>query len=84
MKKYYILIFVLVASLGLSACQEQFDLRTNGTIDMTEVWKDRNRTKGYLNACYGYIYGNSINYAAYTDDAVQSREATPGTSYDIW
>ncbi|MGN1215503.1 MAG: RagB/SusD family nutrient uptake outer membrane protein, partial [Candidatus Cryptobacteroides sp.] len=84
MKKYYILFSILVASFALSACQEQLDLRSNGTIDMTEVWKDRNRTKGYLNACYNYIPGNSIDYAAYTDDAVQSREATSGSQYDVW
>ncbi|MGN1215653.1 MAG: RagB/SusD family nutrient uptake outer membrane protein, partial [Candidatus Cryptobacteroides sp.] len=84
MKKYYILFSILVASFALSACQEQLDLRSNGTIDMTEVWKDRNRTRGYLNACYNYIPGNSIDYAAYTDDAVQSREATSGSQYDVW
>ena len=84
MKKYYILFSIFVASFALSACQEQFDLRSNGTIDMTEVWKERNRTKGYLNSCYNYIPGTSIDYAAYTDDAVQSRAVTPGTSYDVW
>ena len=84
MKKYYILFSIFVASFALSACQEQFDLRSNGTIDMTEVWKERNRTKGYLNSCYNYIPGTSIDYAAYTDDAVQSRAVTPGTSFDVW
>ncbi|MGN0202420.1 MAG: RagB/SusD family nutrient uptake outer membrane protein [Candidatus Cryptobacteroides sp.] len=84
MKKYYILFSIFVASFALSACQEQLDLRSNGTIDMSEVWTDRNRTKGYINACYNYIPGNSIDYAAFTDDAVQSREATSGSQYDIW
>ena len=86
MKKYYILIFVLVASLGLSSCQSKFDLRSNGTIDMTDVFKDRNSIKGYLNACYSYLssVSPSINNGAYTDDAQHSQAITAGTSYDYW
>lgn len=85
MKKYYILILALVASVGFfSSCQDKFDLRTNGTIDMTQVFIDRNRTKGYLNACYNYILGNNLNAGSFSDDAVHSQAITAGSQYDYW
>lgn len=84
MKKYYILILVLVASLGLSSCQDKFDLRSNGTIDMKDVFKDRNRTKGYLNSCYNYVPGFDIYAGSFSDDAQNSMAAQSGNAYDIW
>jgi SusD family. len=84
MKKYYILILTLAAVLGLSSCQEKLDLRTNGTIDMKEVFKDRNRTKGYLNSCYNYIQGTGVYDCSFSDDAENSLAINPGTAYDIW
>ena len=61
MKKFRILILALAATAAFSACQDALDLRSNGTIDMSEVFKDRNRTKGYLNACYNYIKNCRFN-----------------------
>lgn len=85
MKKYYILILALVASVAcFSSCQDKFDLRDNGTIDMTKVFIDRNRTKGYLNACYNYVLGTNLNAGSFSDDAVHSQAITNGTAYDYW
>ena len=84
MKKFRILILALAATAAFSACQDALDLRSNGTIDMSEVFKDRNRTKGYLNACYNYIKNPSVNVGSFTDDAQNSQDITAGSSYDIW
>lgn len=84
MKKYYILSLVLVAALGLSSCQDKLDLRDNGKIDMSQVFKDRNRTRGYLNSCYSYMIGVNFDAAAWSDDAQHSSAANAKTSYDIW
>ena len=84
MKKFRILILAMAAVAALSACQDALDLRSNGTIDMSEVFKDRNRTKGYLNACYNYIKNPSVNVGSFTDDAQNSQDITAGSSYDIW
>ena len=54
MKKFRIIILAMVAAAALSSCQDSLDLRSNGTIDMSEVFQDRNRTRGYLNACLLY------------------------------
>ena len=84
MKKFRILILALAAAAAFSACQDALDLRSNGTIDMSEVFKDRNRTRGYLNACYNYIKDPSVNVGSFTDDAQHSQDITAGSSYDIW
>jgi len=84
MKKYYILILTLVASLGLSACQDRLDLRSNGTIDMSQVFKDRNRTKGYLNACYSYVLSYDLYADSFSDNAQNSMSAQAGNKYDVW
>ncbi len=84
MKKFSILILALAAAAVFSACQDELDLRTNGTIDMSEVFKDRNRTKGYLNACYGYVKNPYIHVGAYTDDAQHSQAISAGHYFDLW
>ena len=84
MKKFRILILAMAAAAALSACQDSLDLRTNGTIDMSAVFKDRNRTRGYLNACYNYIKDPSVNVGSFTDDAQHSQDVVAGSSYDVW
>lgn len=78
-------IFILLSLLCLlPACNDRLDLRTNGTIDMREVFTDRNRTRGYLNSCYNYIPGTSAFIGSFTDDAENSNEVDAGSSYDFW
>ncbi len=84
MKKFRILILAMAAAAVLSACQDDLDLRTNGTIDMSEVFKDRNRTKGYLNACYDYKKNPYVHVGSYTDDAQHSQAITAGNYFDLW
>jgi hypothetical protein len=82
MKKY---IFILFSVLFLlPACNDRLDLRTNGSISMDEVFTNRNLTRGYLNACYGYLPSTSVNIGSYTDDAVNSGEVDAGSTYDYW
>ena len=50
MKKYIVLLFMAV--LALPACNEMLDLRDNGTTDMSQVFTDRDKTRGYINSCY--------------------------------
>ncbi len=84
MKKFRIIILAMVAAAALSSCQDGLDLRSNGTIDMSEVFQDRNRTKGYLNACYSYLKAPYVHAGAYTDDAQNSESITAGHRFDIW
>jgi starch-binding outer membrane protein, SusD/RagB family len=84
MKKFRILILALVAAAAFSSCQDNLDLRSNGTIDMSQVFSDRNRTKGYLNACYSYVKNPYIHVGSYTDDAQNSQAITAGSYFDLW
>lgn len=78
------IIILTLAAMTLSSCNDLLDLRSNGTITMDEVFTDANRTRGYLNACYQYLPGTSVNVGSFTDDAVNSGESNAGSSYDYW
>jgi len=82
MKKIIIpLIFFACVTIS---CNDLFDLRTNGTITMDEVFTDRNRTRGYLSACYDNRPGLYLHSGAFTDDAEDSENKSAYTAYDYW
>ena len=67
----------------LPAC-EGLNLQSDGSITMQEVFNDRNRTRGYLNACYDNLPGTLFQAGSYTDDAEDSEDATSGSVFDFW
>lgn len=82
MKKYVFILLGVLSTGVLNSCKEALDLPEDGRISFVSIWSDRNRTMGYLNACYGSTgvvtssYG--FDYASYTSDAqnVQDNVAT--------
>ncbi len=84
MKKYVIILSAILFTGALNSCKDALDLPDDGRISYESIWADRNRTMGYLNACYGQTgiitssYG--FDYASYTADAqsVQDNTATSG------
>lgn len=82
MKKY--IVFLMLAAFLLPACNKMLDLRDNGTTDMSQVFSDRNKTRGYINACYNYIVGTNLRVGSFTDDAQDAQAITSGTNYDYW
>ena len=64
MKKYIVLLFLAV--LALPACNDMLDLRDNGTTDMSQVFSDRDKTRGYINACYNYVVGPQVRAGSFT------------------
>ncbi|SEW51241.1 RagB/SusD family nutrient uptake outer membrane protein [Chitinophaga arvensicola] len=81
MKKY---IFLLLAVAGLSACNKQLDLPSDGRITMNEVFNDYDRVRGYLNSCYGYCPGPYMDRSSYTDEAQDADDITPNSKYSNW
>ena len=81
MKKYVIILFAILFTGALNSCKDALDLPDDGRISYESIWADRNRTMGYLNACYGnvgVVTSESLEYSAYTSDAqsVQDNTAT--------
>jgi hypothetical protein len=83
MKIYKILAFVLGA-MAFVSCNDKLDLDSDGHVDMSGVFKDRNSTRGYLNACYNYRLGTDLNASSLTDEAYDSRVITVGSLFDWW
>lgn len=74
-----------MAATGLLlSCNEQLDLPTDGRIDLDEVFSDYNRTRGYLNSCYGYCPEPYMDRASFTDEAQDANDVIPGSKYTIW
>src|SRR5690606_11918951 len=70
--------------IALSSCHKQLDLPSDGRITMEEVFSDYNRTRGYLNSCYGHAPAPYMDRASFTDEAQDADDITPGSRYIIW
>lgn len=84
MKKYKSFLFALATTGLLFSCQEQLELQSDGRITMDQVFSDYNRTRGYLNSCYGYVPAPYMDRASFTDEAQDSDDITPGSRYIVW
>lgn len=83
MKKYRIFIIILTSGFILS-CNDQLDLPSDGRITMDQVFSDYNRTRGYLNSCYGYSPAPYMDRSSFTDEAQDADDVTPGSRYSMW
>lgn len=83
MKKFKILTAIF-ATLLLLSCNDQLDLQPDGRISMDEVFSDYNRTRGYLNSCYGYCPAPYMDRASFTDEAQDADDITPASRYINW
>ena len=83
MKKYKIFT-VIFASFLLFSCNDKLDLQTDGRISMDQVFNDYNRTRGYLNSCYGYSPAPYMDRASFSDEAQDADDVTPGSRYINW
>ena len=83
MKDYRIIIFPILAFI-LFSCNKQLDLPTDGRIAIDEVFSDYNRTRGYLNSCYGFCPPPYMDRASFTDEAQDADDITSGSKYTMW
>ncbi|WP_215234045.1 RagB/SusD family nutrient uptake outer membrane protein [Dyadobacter linearis] len=84
MKKYKILLLTMSVVTMLVSCNEKLDLPTDGRITMDQVFSDYNRTRGYLNSCYGFTPKPYMDRASFTDEAQDADDITPGSRYIVW
>ncbi|HEX7411287.1 MAG TPA: RagB/SusD family nutrient uptake outer membrane protein [Bacteroidales bacterium] len=83
MKKFK-LFTAIVTSLLFFSCNKQLDLQSDGRITMDQVFSDYNRTRGYLNSCYGFCPAPYMDRASFTDEAQDADDITPGSTYNNW
>jgi hypothetical protein len=83
MKVRNIIIFSLLALVVIS-CNKKLDLPTDGRIDIDDVFSDYNRTRGYLNSCYGFCPPPYMDRASFTDEAQDADDITSGSRYTMW
>lgn len=84
MNRYCKFLLALITSGVLFSCQEQLDLPSDGRITMDEVFSDYNRTRGYLNSCYGHAPKPYMDRASFSDEAQDADDITPGSRYIVW
>jgi hypothetical protein len=82
MKKY--IIILLIGAGVFMSCQKQLDLPTDGRITMNEIFNNYDRTRGYLNSCYGYCPAPYMDRSSYTDEAQDADDITSGSKYSYW
>lgn len=74
----------IVLPAVLLSCNEQLDLPTDGRITMDQVFSDYNRTRGYLNSCYGYCPAPYMDRASFTDEAQDVDDVEPDSKFSNW
>ncbi|MGO1596925.1 MAG: RagB/SusD family nutrient uptake outer membrane protein [Sphingobacterium sp.] len=84
MKLYVKLLSSLVLTVLVMGCNKQLDLPSDGRISMDDVFSDYNRTRGYLNSCYGYAPAPNIVRSSFTDEAQDADDVIDGSSYAMW
>ena len=83
MKKYIIFTAILLTGSFFS-CTKKLDLQSDGRISLDQVFSDYNRTRGYLNSCYGFCPAPYMDRASFTDEAQDADDITPGSRYINW
>lgn len=88
MKKYVIILFAIFFTGAMNSCKDALDLPEDGRISYESIWADRNRTMGYLNACYGssgvVTSTYDLEYSAYISDAQSVADNTATSSQSRW
>lgn len=84
MNKIITIFLAIVITSMLFSCNKQLDLPTDGRITLEQVFNDYNRTRGYLNSCYGYCPAPYMDRSSYTDEAQDADDITPGSKYISW
>ncbi|HYH56308.1 MAG TPA: RagB/SusD family nutrient uptake outer membrane protein, partial [Anseongella sp.] len=84
MNRYTKILTVVFSACLLFACNKELDLPSDGRITMDQVFSDYNRTRGYLNSCYGHCPPPGMNRAGYTDEAQHSEDVRADSKYANW
>src|SRR5690606_28540639 len=83
MKKLSLVTGVLLGVV--TSCNKQLELPSDGRITMDQIFSDYNRTRGYLNSCYGFVPNPDMDRASYTDESENGdMNGTGSSKYSFW
>ncbi|MGK6350058.1 RagB/SusD family nutrient uptake outer membrane protein [Parapedobacter sp. DT-150] len=83
MKKLSLVTGVLLCVA--TSCNKQLELPSDGRITTDQIFTDYNRTRGYLNSCYGYLPHPDMDRASYTDESENGdMNGTGSPKYSFW
>lgn len=84
MKLHKNIFYSLLLICFSTSCNKQLDLPSDGRISMDQVFSDYNRTRGYLNSCYGHAPAPNIIRSSYSDEAQDADDVIDGSQYIMW
>ncbi len=84
MKHYHKIALSFIFLLAVFSCNKKLDLPSDGRITIDQVFSDYNRTRGYLNSCYGHLPAPYMDRASFTDEAQDADDITSGSKYTMW
>jgi len=79
-------ISVILCTLVLTACSDLLDIPKDGRIPFEDIFKDRDKTRGYLNSCFddlSYIQPY-FDITSYSDESQNAETVRPGYPYSSW
>lgn len=93
MKKYYIVITLLIALLY--SCSDLMDAPKDDRVETEDIFRSKSKLLNYLDHPFwyigtngfdgGFIYdGNRSTLASFSDEALDSRNLEPGSSVNRW
>jgi len=82
--KKNILFLTIVITATLASCNDLLELPNDGRITMDEVFKTRNSVTGFLNSCYQYRLGPSMERDELTDNAQSSEDMFGNSLPNRW
>lgn len=77
------ILFVLGLVVFFS-CNKQLDLPPDGRIEQKEIFTSYNKTRGYLNSCYGFCPSPGTDRASMTDDSHDAEDVISNSRYLSW
>ena len=84
MRKYFILLIVVIATGFVISCNDTLELEYDGRSSLDELFSTRNGVRGYLNSCYGARIVPDINSSILTDESQSSERVFQGSLPSLW
>jgi hypothetical protein len=84
MKRYIKFMALSIVAILCVSCNSKLDLDSDGHINFSNVFTQRNYTLGYLSGCFGYRQGLDLSSSSLTDEAYDSRTINVNSLFDRW
>ncbi|MDR1102722.1 MAG: RagB/SusD family nutrient uptake outer membrane protein [Tannerella sp.] len=84
MKKYIILLWIVLGAGWMTSCNDMLELQNDGRTTMEDVFKTRRGVRGYLNTCYNNRPSTGFSQSSLTDDAQDADGIFGNSLFSYW